>query len=239
MMTEGNPVRPDPVRGGRVATWMICTRRVMLTLLASIVLTAPAHSAVTEPMSLQFAVYLDRNAIGEHRFEINTSDTGARVSSHASFDINFWIFNAYRYRHESQEIWQDGCLRAIEAVTDDNGQDYRVVGERNGDALRLLVNDAPRELTGCIMTFAYWDPNFLKQDQLLNPQTGEFIPVQVTSHGMETVRFGDAEVPAARYTLQTDELNLDLWYSEMDGWLALESDVGRGRILRYERIARR
>ncbi|RKT44982.1 DUF6134 family protein [Thiocapsa rosea] len=198
---------------------------------------APWVSASTESENLRFKVFLDQDPIGEHSFDIRALGEEAQVSSRASFDINFWIFTAYSYRHESRETWRNGCLQRIEASTDDNGKDYRVRGEGSGEALALSVNGESRRLPGCVMTFAYWDRDFLEQDRLLNPQTGELVPVRVQPQGTDSVSFGSEEVAAARYKLSTDELELILWYSDEHGWIGLESDTGRGKTLRYQRVA--
>ncbi|WP_296695523.1 DUF6134 family protein [Thiocapsa sp. UBA6158] len=198
---------------------------------------APFASANTESGSFRFKVYLDQDPIGEHSFDIRALGEDAQVSSRASFDINFWIFTAYSYRHESRETWRDGCLQTIDASTDDNGKDYRVRGEDSGKSLALSVNGESRRLPGCVMTFAYWDRDFLKQDRLLNPQTGELVPVRVQPQGTESIRFGSEDVAAARYKLSTDELELTLWYSDKHGWIGLESDTGKGKTLRYQRMA--
>jgi hypothetical protein len=199
--------------------------------------TAPLASANTESANLRFKVFLDQDQIGEHSFDIRALGEDAQVSSRASFDINFWIFTAYSYRHESRETWRDGCLQRIEASTDDNGKDYRVRGEESGKSLALSVNGESRRLPGCVMTFAYWDRDFLEQESLLNPQTGELVPVRVQPQGTESIRFGGEDVAAARYKLSTDELELILWYSDEHGWIGLESDTGKGKTLRYQRMA--
>lgn len=205
--------------------------------LALMVGVAPLAGANTESANLRFKVFLDQDQIGEHSFDIRALGEKAQVSSRASFDINFWIFTAYRYRHQSQETWQDGCLQTIDASTDDNGKDYRVRGGEAGGSLDLAVNGESRRLPGCVMTFAYWDRDFLQQDRLLNPQTGELVPVQVEAQGIESVTFGGEDIAAARYRLVTEELELVLWYSDAHGWIGLESDTGKGKTLRYQRIA--
>ena len=159
------------------------------------------------------------------------------MASHASFDIDFWIFTAYRYRHESRETWRDGCLERIEATTNDNGKRYRVEGEDVGAYLALSVNGTTQELPGCVKTFAYWDRAFLGHPRLLNPQTGELMPVRIQPEGSERVRLGAREIEADRYRLSTDTLELVLWYSDRYGWVGLESDTGKGKTLRYQRIA--
>jgi hypothetical protein len=203
----------------------------------ALALGAAAIEAATQQTDrLRFEVLLDQDAIGEHVFEVSSDGSREEVSSRASFDINFWIFTAYRYRHESQETWRDGCLQRISAQTDDNGKDYRVQGEEVDERLALSVNGESTALPGCVMTFAYWDRDFLAQERLLNPQTGELVPVRVQAQGNERVRLGDREVEAQRYLLSTDALDLVLWYSDDHGWVGLESDTGRGKTLRYRRI---
>jgi hypothetical protein len=220
-----------PTRSGR--QWWSAAVAAAALLIAA----APALSNTAEPASLKFKVFLDQDPIGEHSFDIRPSGDASQVSSRASFDINFWIFTAYRYRHQSQETWRDGCLQAIDASTNDNGKDYRVSGDGTGGGLALSVNGEARRLPGCVMTFAYWDRDFLEQDKLLNPQTGELVPVRVMAEGTERVSFGGEDVVAARYTLSTDELDLVLWYTDEHGWIGLESDTGKGKTLRYQRIA--
>ena len=65
-------------------------------------------------------------------------------------------------------------------------------------------------------------------------QTGELLPVKVEEVARETLAVKGVEVPAVRYRLQARNLELDIWYSDDEQWLALESTVKGGRKLRYE-----
>ena len=85
------------------------------------------------------------------------------------------------------------------------------------------------------MTFAYWNPDFLEQPRLLNPQTGEYVDVRVENLGEETLDFRGQSVAATRFNLKADEVDLTLWYSTDDEWLGLESVAKGGHIIRYER----
>ena len=91
-------------------------------------------------------------------------------------------------------------------------------------------------LPGCVTTFAYWDSNFLEQSRLLNTQTGDYVAVaaELVGEDLLTVR-GDA-VPSYRYRLTGEDLEIELWYSQDNEWLALESVTDGGRRLRYELI---
>ena len=186
---------------------------------------------------LRFQVYLDDEPIGEHSFRIASSGDTKRVSSRAAFDVDFLFINAYRYRHNSSEVFRDGCLQEIRATTDDNGKAYKVEGVADGGRLRIQDQDGADSVAGCVMTFAYWNPDFLEQPRLLNPQTGELEQVSVQRKGRDRIQVDDGrELPAERYALTTDELVIELWYNDDMGWVGLESDTGKGRRIIYRRL---
>jgi len=233
-MTEHPLASSRPPRPTRIAA-------VLLGLL----LTCPvAHSAVAAPDartdsrtdSLRFRVFLNQDPIGEHSFQVGPGPNGRQIVSRASFDVKLLFVTAYRYRHESREEWRNGCLERIRASTDDNGTAFTVAGDTQADTLTLKVNGEARRLSDCVSTFAYWDRDFLKRPRLLNPQTGELVDVQVTPGGTERRVVQGRTVEAERYRLRADKLDITLWYTPDGRWIGLESDTGKGRTLRYERI---
>jgi hypothetical protein len=90
-----------------------------------------------------------------------------------------------------------------------------------------------RSLEECVMTFAYWNPDFLGQSHLLNPQTGEYLPVEIEPLGTQPIKVRGKEVAAAAYRLVANKLELTVWYSDENEWLGLESIAKGGRIIRY------
>ena len=84
------------------------------------------------------------------------------------------------------------------------------------------------------MSFAYWNPAFLKQSRLLNSQTGDYMSVDIRPVGEEVLSIRGRNVVATRYSLDAEKLNMDLWYSSDQQWLGLESVTSSGRKLRYE-----
>jgi hypothetical protein len=94
------------------------------------------------------------------------------------------------------------------------------------------------QLEPCVQTFAYWNPRILEATELLNPQTGDLIPVTVTRVGIETIDVRGRPVEAERFRLKGasrsgETLQIDLWYSAQRDWLALETLANGGRRLRY------
>jgi hypothetical protein len=143
------------------------------------------------------------------------------------------FINIYSYKHDNVERWHGRCLDSINAITDDNGDIYKVSGKADNGV--FLVNSSENEniYPSCIKTFAYWDPEFLEQTMLLNSQTGEMVEVHSEFIGKENLRYRGEEVAAMRYRLNGEDLKIDLWYSLDDKWLALESLTEGGRIVRY------
>ncbi|MEP7314461.1 MAG: DUF6134 family protein [Pseudomonadota bacterium] len=199
------------------------TPQVLSVLLAiSVNAIAQAGENARPPAAVglrrDFVVYLDDRRVGTHRFEILATDgKPAVVNSVARFDVKILGIRAYRYRHRAHEQWRDGCLTSLTATTDDNGA-------------RSAVDE---QLSGCVMTYAYWRPDFLRQEQLLNPQTGKYDAIKAQSLGRETIRVGKVDLAADRYRVQTTGRSIDVWYSPQGEWLQLDATVAGGKTLRY------
>jgi hypothetical protein len=212
--------------------------RVFNRILATGLLLAASSAAVFADdalnETLMFDVFLDGKKIGYHRFEIDGPRSNAAVRSEASFDVKFLFVTAFSYRHSAEEDWAGGCLKQIEARTDSNGKKLNVVGARTSNGFVIDTGEREAELPECVMTFAYWNPGFLEQPRLLNPQTGEYLEVEVEELGSDLVEIAGREIQARSVRLTARQMDITLWYSENSEWLALESVAKGGRILRYE-----
>lgn len=208
---------------------------VSVILLSSLfAVSLPASAMVNEARTWQFAVHLDDSQIGYHRFDVLPADGGVEVISEARFDVKFLFFNAFQYRHSNREAWNGPCLERIESETRQNDQQFEVVGERRGDGFIVDTGERAEALDSCVMTFAYWNPEFLEQPRLLNPQSGEYVPVEVESLGRQEVTVRGATVLARAYRVIARDTDLTVWYSDDNEWLGLESVAKGGRIVRYE-----
>jgi len=211
-------------------TW----RRVMAALAtAAVLVSGHATGADLATREWRFNVSLDGKPIGNHRFVLRDVGESRELTSEARFRVRVLFFDAYRYDHRAREWWRGDCLEKLEARTDANGKETVVSGMRSLCEFRLGGNPtAP--LAACVQTFAYWNPRILDARQLLNPQTGEYVPVKALLMGRETV----AGQPADRYRLLgtgRTPVQIDLWYSPDRDWLALESLTPEGHRLHYAR----
>lgn len=210
--------------------------------LLMVVLFSPSSHAAEMPSAEQqsdssawrFRVFLDDREIGYHHFFLDGSGDLRTLRSEASFEYRLLFVKLFHYEHENHEIWAGDCLHSIRSRTDANGRDYFVEGNREARGFRVENSEGSLALPDCVMSFAYWNPEFLEQSRLLNTQDGTFVDVEVTPPVPEEMIVRGEPVSAYRYSLDAGDFNVDLWYSPNDEWLALESEVQGGRKLRYE-----
>jgi hypothetical protein len=215
---------------------MIHNKGALLLALALVAGHMPAtHAALdgAEPKRWQFEVLLDDKPIGEHTFELANEGDRHVLESKASFDVKFLFVTAFRYRHQSTEIWNDNCLTSIDATTDSNGKRQTVRGASRNNRFSLERPDASA-LPECVQTFAYWNPDVLESTELLNSQTGAYEAVAISWDGRDAVDVAGTPVEADRYRIGTRKGDITLWYSVADQtWLALEAPAKGGRTLAY------
>jgi hypothetical protein len=195
---------------------------------------APAQERTDAVANWDFDVYLDDKKVGKHLFTVSESGGVKHVQSEANFKVRILFISAYRYEHSAAERWTDNCLVDFDASTNANGKRIKVSGEQTSAGFLVERGDKPIELPECVMTFAYWNPEFLDQPRLLNPQTGEYVDVYVEQAGNEMLEVRGQLVEARRVKVTANDVDLTLWYSPDDEWLALESVAKGGRIIRYE-----
>ena len=212
---------------------------ILALLLATL---APVNSYSVEPafdtqtVEWNFRVYLDDSEIGYHRFQLTDTKESQKLFTEADFRVKFLFLTAYKYQHKNVETWRNDCLQAIESETDINGESFAVRGLQKPNVFAFEAGELETVVSDCVNTFAYWNADFLDKSRLLNSQTGELMPITVEPLPEENITVRGVATTARKYRLLAEDLNLDLWYSEDDEWLGLESTTKSGRKLRYELI---
>jgi hypothetical protein len=214
---------------------------MMLCLQGSVFAAVAPMDARTEGATvLDFDVYLNNKKVGKHLFRVSESGGEKLVQSNASFDYKILFISAYQYEHNAAEHWVGDCLAEIDADTNANGKRLQVSGAQSATGFLVqksddpVGGDEPVELPKCVMTFAYWNAGILGQPKLLNPQTGEYLDVSVEDLGDDILKVRGKPVTATRYKLAASKIDLTIWYSSDNQWLALESVAKGGNIIRYE-----
>lgn len=208
----------------------------VLALMSAVVASQAAAGEVRagEGGEWRFRVFLDDRAIGYHEFQLSRAGETRHLRSVANFEYKLLFVRLYHYEHENVETWSGGCLQRIQSRTDANGRAFEVAGWREEETFRVEASAGDAVLPGCVMSFAYWNPEFLEQQRLLNTQNGEYMAVEVSGPEPDAVEVRGEMRFSYRYRLAAGPLQVDLWYSPERQWLALESQLSGGRTLRYE-----
>jgi hypothetical protein len=207
---------------------------LMAFALASAAMPAQANEPLSTERQWRFQVFLDDKEIGYHDFFLAEQGASQVMRTVAEFEYKLLFVKLYDYAHENSEEWQGNCLSRIESSTDDNGKAFAVLGQQQPGSFVVQDNRGEASLPPCVMSFAYWNPGFLKQTQLLNSQNGEYVEVQVSAPETTELEVRGEMRKAMRYHLAAGPLKLQLWYSMDSEWLGLESETESGRILRYK-----
>jgi hypothetical protein len=187
--------------------------------LALTLVTASAQPVAPSGDSWNFEATLDGKPIGIHRFVVSGPPEARIIDSQAHFTVRILGIPVYRYLHQANEHWQGECLRELRSDTDDGGTQQRVVQRYEAD---------------CLMGFAYWNPHFVTQHRLINPQTGKIEEARFEPLADRTIAVRGQQVAAHGWRLVAGNQRIIVWYAADSGrWIGLEAEAKGGRQLAY------
>ncbi|WP_431261679.1 DUF6134 family protein [Roseateles chitinivorans] len=224
--------------------------RVIRVMAAAAVVTVGAAglAASARAETWNFEVRLDGKPIGTHRFTVEGPAEAREVTSIAAFDVRLLGITVFRYRHEARERWRGDCLQEIRSRTDDDGKPVQVDRRLEPAAPAASATSAASGEPTCLMSYAYWHPALIRQQRLLNPQTGEVDEVRIERLSDATVPAGGRDVDASRWRITSTATAtstssgkssparqvLTLWRDRADGrWIGLDAQVKGDRVLTY------
>jgi len=195
--------------------------------------SAPQEAWSAGSETYDFKVFLGKDEIGRQRFDVSMEGERTRVRVDAQFTVKFLYIPVYTYRHTNVETWEGTCLREIRAETDDNGEPFFVNGIFRNGQMHVQTQAGNWIGEGCIKTFAYWNPEWIQGERLLNSQTGEHQPASIVVVGEETIPVQGVPTRTTHRRIVTDKFTIDLWYTLNGRWVALQSTTKKGDTLRY------
>lgn len=182
----------------------------------------------------QFDVLLYGKRIGSHTIQIDSRGAEQTVDIKVAFDVDLLLFSAYTYLHKNREIWRSGCLKRLDATTNDDGEKLWVKLEQLDTETKVATPKRNRVIpTHCVKSFAYWDRSILEANKLLNTQTGEYMAITVKKQPDEKITIRGKTIQSSRYHIATSKFTIDLWYSQNGDWVGLESTMEDGNTLKY------
>jgi hypothetical protein len=165
---------------------------------------------------LNFDVFLNGKLMGWHSYKVSDSQGHMEVESKTQLRGRIFVIKRVDYKHQSNEKWSHGCLQSLNSETKSGKEKTTIQGTLTDDGFVVNQNGSSRLLPACTRTFAYWKPDLLQADFLLNPDTGRHLPVTFDKQSVED---------GIAVTLKTQKQPIILKYDHSGNWLTLESKV--------------
>ena len=178
-----------------------------------------------------FDALIGKKKIGSHTFKVRKNSYQIRVSSSASFDYRVLNIPLFKYEHSANENYdRQFCLESLSSLTRSgagpaNWQNQEISGQRQNNGFRVTGSNEELFDGECLMAFAYWNPEIVEQEELLNAQDGKLVKVSIT--------FTGGTQKDRRYLLEGDGVEIEIIYSVDGKWTGLSSKLRMGRTLKY------
>lgn len=203
---------------------------------ASAVYAREPISLPSTPLERNFAVLWKGDEVGFHRIAIEPDQDGASAVVSAAIEIKVKVafVTAYRFNHQSREVWRGGLIESIEGVTDDDGEEVIVKGRRVGDDLEIEGPGGPLLIDSNLPTSnAIWSAKAVTWPEAIDAQYGTLTGWALKPLGRETIEVRAEPLAAEHYEFTTPYSFGDLWYDDA-GILAKFHMVKEGEEIDYE-----
>jgi Family of unknown function (DUF6134) len=195
---------------------------------------AAAHAdSATETM--KFAVTRDDAPIGTNTIDVirKGAETSVQIVTHVAVGMAF--FTLYKFDQTETELWTNGRLLAMNAITDDNGTLHRTNANCRDGKLVVDGDGQVQKVATTVVPASLWNPAMLSQNTALNPEDGKLVPVSVVDRGEDNLTVAGRLERVHHYLLKT-LFSQDVWYDDGHHLVKMELKGADGSTIRYQLI---
>lgn len=174
---------------------------------------------------MRFEVRRNGEAVGSHAVQFERSGSDLLVRNRFTIEISVLAIPVYTYLYTSTDVWRGGCLVALTAEVDDNGERVSVRASREADSLRVDGPRGSRLAPPDIFPTNHWHSGVLGSRQVLNTLTGTLDTVTIADQGPITVPV-NGDLRSVRHFVYSGDLRNDVWYDDRGRWVGM-SFAGR------------
>ncbi len=216
-------------------------RRLVPVIAALLVLGAGARAADTEVR--EYSVSVDGKPSGKYTMTITKDDDGlVTMKCEAAVKVKVLGVTGYSYVYGGVEIWRDGRLVALQSNCNDDGKQFKVRADRDGDNLKVTVNGQGKKVRGDVWLTTAWflpeakfrsGPVPLMEADDAKEFNGTMRPVSAG-----TMNVAGQAMTCSRYLLMSSGPH-DLWYDESERMVRQEwTESGHKTVMELTRVKR-
>ncbi|ARJ65078.1 hypothetical protein WV31_05075 [Magnetospirillum sp. ME-1] len=172
---------------------------------------APLSGQNPAEQILAFEVTRNGGTIGYHTYAFRPRKGGFEVRVEADIRVSFLLIPFFVYEQQGVEVWENGRLKSLDYVTNDDGERHAVKAESAGGRLRVSVDGKPHTTHPEMIPGSLWYPPSPDHTMMLDPGDGSPTPLTVRRLGEETITVRGRPTPTTRW-LWDDGLRRELWY---------------------------
>jgi hypothetical protein len=204
-------------------------------------ITAPAGKVAIpiDPRTFRFRVLWDGDDIGQHLTTItpSTDGRGMTVATKIGMKVKMGFITAFRYEHDSTEVWHDGRLQSLVSKTYDDGDHLAVKGEATAEGFKAVGPKGPFVAPAeSLTTNCMWLPALVGEKKLIDAQNGMLVSLVSKPLGTEHVAVRGKDREAHRHSIRTPFVAGSLWYDQAGNWVRSRLEI-KGETLDYKLAA--
>lgn len=197
-------------------------RRTILVGTAGLLLGSAGRAqagAIPTAGVIEFELHRAADRIGTHRLRFERSGQDLVVDVAIDIEVTFAFVTIFRYRHRNREVWRGDRLIALNARTNRDGDDYRVVAEAAADG--LLVDGTAGRFTAPADTVptSWWNDAYVRREQLLDSEKGRMMQADTEVVGQGPFEAAGRPLQATHYRTSGD-VRLQTWFAQ-DQWVGM------------------
>jgi hypothetical protein len=180
---------------------------------------SPAVAAPASPGRVEFEVLRNGQPFGKQSVTVSSAGGELVADSQADLRADFGPVTVFRYNQTCRETWRDGGLANLSCSTNKNGQRTKVEGAREAGGLRVKGGKSQIDFPIAALPTAWWTKPPVAVYDMINTETGQRLPVNVTRIGREKINTGNGQIEAEHIRV-SGTLTVDLWYDDAGHWVS-------------------
>ena len=172
---------------------------------------------------VKFDIIRKNKIIGNHEIIFSKNKDEIIVETNINMEVKVLFIQAYKFLHESKEVWKDKNFVTFNGHTDfEDEREYFIEGYEDKNNFYATGMDGKLKLDKNIIPSNFWNIEVLKQNEIFDIQKGIVRKIEVKNLGNEKIIVQGKEINCQKYILNASSNPKDkgpfpeytLWYNQ-------------------------
>jgi len=161
--------------------------------------------------------------IGSYEILFSENNGNLYLETSVEIEVKFLFVTAYKFSHQSKEVWRDGELVRIDGHTDfEDEREYFIKAEVRDGFLFATGMDGDLKLNNNLLPSNYWNQEVMYQNEIFDTQKGIVRKLDILEVGEEVITINNTKIDCTKFILNATRHPKDkelfpeykLWYSK-------------------------